>query len=153
MPPEEASSSSEGGYSHQRRLCQAPASFQKLLLCGIHFSLQNPCLLKKKLRLTVSLGEPRGAMMHLSLQSCLMQAIPGPLLSESFTYVFPGTHFGLSYLTEPWLLLGCLSHHKQSNQVSRRAIQTPQALNRLLARCGISPSQSGRGFVGRQSQG
>lgn len=40
---------------------------------------------------------------------------------------------GLSYLTEPWLLLGCLSHHKQSNQVSRRAIQTPQALNRLLA--------------------
>lgn len=38
----------------------------------------------------------------------------------------------LSYLTEPWLLLGCLSRHKQSNQVSTRAVQTPRAVNRLL---------------------
>lgn len=38
----------------------------------------------------------------------------------------------LSYLTESWLLLGCPSRHKQSNQVSTRAIQTPWAVNRLL---------------------
>lgn len=38
----------------------------------------------------------------------------------------------LSYLTEPWLLLGCLSRHKQSHRVSTRAVQTPQAVNRLL---------------------
>lgn len=36
-------------------------------------------------------------------------------------------------LTEPWLLPGCLSCHKQSNQVSRRAVQTPRAVNRFLA--------------------
>jgi hypothetical protein len=59
---------------------------------------------------------------------------PQPLSLSLFRVSRDGCCFSLrlSYLTEPWLLLGCLSRHKQSNQVSTRAVQTPRAVNWLL---------------------